>query len=599
MTENDEFTADGAAEINRNLIINGQEATRGRYPYMASLAKRGSHRCGGTLITRDIVLTAAHCSNEFNQIQLGRHNINDRDEVFENFVIQEKVSHPRHAPENLGENYIDVDLFDFHLVKLWGRSDLEPVRVNLDPALPANAGDELWVMGWGSTDTSGKLGALSGLLHDVSVNYIPNDECSEIVGMTSTNKTVDYSQQIFGVNICAQDFTEGEDSCQGDSGGPLVIRGDGGDKPDVQVGVVSFGFESCAHEVFPGVYARLSYVDEWLREQVCSLSDFAPVEFDCPEKDLSFDEVDDDVEVTMSLRLDTRPYETGFIITSTNAAGNQVVYHSVPIGTFRHVEANRVMVDKIRLPNDRAYNLTMLDSGGNGMFDGSSRLGTLSLSDPTKVHYDGRLLQFSSWFTLPFEVGQVASSSPTQTPSPSLSPAPTPQPTNFGPYVATLVIRFDQKAGETGWRLEEKIAEDEYEVRRVQYPGSYHGEDFPDGEIYQETLRLQSGSTYRFVATDNEGNGICCNEGVGYYQLFTGVHEEAELAKNTLVPFFAVDRFNFEASVEWTVVPGEGWPTDQPPALGPTDFKASKGCVLDYARVLTSLVSILAIVMLG
>ena len=44
-------------------IVNGQDANPiDRYPYFVSLVDRTyTHRCGGTLIAPDVVLTAAHC----------------------------------------------------------------------------------------------------------------------------------------------------------------------------------------------------------------------------------------------------------------------------------------------------------------------------------------------------------------------------------------------------------------------------------------------------------------------------------------------------------------------------------------------------------
>lgn len=44
-------------------IVGGTNAEKGRYPYMVSvLRKSGEHDCGGVLVAKDIVLTAAHCS---------------------------------------------------------------------------------------------------------------------------------------------------------------------------------------------------------------------------------------------------------------------------------------------------------------------------------------------------------------------------------------------------------------------------------------------------------------------------------------------------------------------------------------------------------
>jgi hypothetical protein len=65
----------------------------------------------------------------------------------------------------------------------------------------------------------------------------------------------------------------------GDSGGPLILKGDSDDKSDdVQVGLTSWGWD-CGQQ--PGVYARVSEGYEWIRDQVCRISDNPPERFNC------------------------------------------------------------------------------------------------------------------------------------------------------------------------------------------------------------------------------------------------------------------------------------------------------------------------------
>ena len=58
----------GLCEHLHKRIINGNDAAHGSHPYMVAIMKKGKHwgvwyhHCGGTLISRDWVLTAARCT---------------------------------------------------------------------------------------------------------------------------------------------------------------------------------------------------------------------------------------------------------------------------------------------------------------------------------------------------------------------------------------------------------------------------------------------------------------------------------------------------------------------------------------------------------
>ncbi|EDV44017.1 uncharacterized protein Dana_GF18777 [Drosophila ananassae] len=72
-----------------SFIYNGQEYSRGKYPWLTAIhhAQSGkrSFVCGGSLLSTNMVITAAHCVHKMEThnifIELGRHDLYDNDEI--------------------------------------------------------------------------------------------------------------------------------------------------------------------------------------------------------------------------------------------------------------------------------------------------------------------------------------------------------------------------------------------------------------------------------------------------------------------------------------------------------------------------------------
>ncbi|KAH8405687.1 hypothetical protein KR215_006567, partial [Drosophila sulfurigaster] len=109
------------------------------------------------------------------------------------------------------------------------------------------AGSISTITGWGTTSSGGTA---SDQLLAVDVPIVSNEVCNE-----------DYSGLITDSMLCAGvRGVGGKDACQGDSGGPLIVD-------NKLHGVVSWGY-GCAHPEYPGVYARVSYLREWIDSKV-------------------------------------------------------------------------------------------------------------------------------------------------------------------------------------------------------------------------------------------------------------------------------------------------------------------------------------------
>ena len=186
--------------------MGGSEVTPYSLPWQVALVSRGGNQpfCGGTLISPNHVLTAAHCTGSSNfDIIVGEHSISDTSDGTRHTICR-VVPHPNYnSPSQLNN--------DFSIVHLTNPVTLGARAVPACLADSSLSGDELvgqllTVSGWGTLSSGG---GSPNVLHKVSVPAISNAQCSQA-----------YNGAITEAMLCAGNTQNGGiDSCQGDSGG--------------------------------------------------------------------------------------------------------------------------------------------------------------------------------------------------------------------------------------------------------------------------------------------------------------------------------------------------------------------------------------------
>ncbi|XP_048041600.1 tryptase-like [Megalobrama amblycephala] len=239
-----------------NRIVGGENATAGSWPWQVSIHVIGvGHNCGGTLITKDWVLSAAHCFEDFGVsdtlMYFGRLNQSGLNPYETSRRASRIINHP-----NYNGSTFDNDIALIQLNSSVNFSDyIKPVCLAAAGSV-FSAGTDSWVTGWGRLQFGGKR---PDTLQEVMIPIVNNTDCD--------NAYKGISMSITSNMICAGLLNQGgKDSCQGDSGGPMVSKKD---SLWIQSGVVSFG-EGCALPEYPSVLARVSQYQNWIKSYMSS-----------------------------------------------------------------------------------------------------------------------------------------------------------------------------------------------------------------------------------------------------------------------------------------------------------------------------------------
>ncbi|XP_061395519.1 seminase-like, partial [Musca vetustissima] len=211
-------------------IVGGDLTTIDKVPYMVQIWCKGKFNCGGALLTRRFVLSAAHCFKNVTPSDLfvvaGATTLSETGGIRSNVI---KIM----MPASFSTATMDNDVAVLKLATALHGPNTQTIGLYNDNL---KIGQQVEISGWGRTS---EMGDVSFQLRTIRVPVLARPQCRQ-----------QYSKYIaLTKNMFCAGLPGAKDSCSGDSGGPVVANGK-------ICGIVSFGV-GCARQGLPGVYTKI------------------------------------------------------------------------------------------------------------------------------------------------------------------------------------------------------------------------------------------------------------------------------------------------------------------------------------------------------
>ncbi|XP_008105855.1 enteropeptidase isoform X1 [Anolis carolinensis] len=232
-------------------IVGGSDAQGGAWPWVISLDFSARPYCGGSLVSNEWLVSAAHCVYGRNmkpsqwKAVLGMHNnlnLSNPQTVIRE--IDQIIISPHYNKRTK-----DSDIALMHLQFRVNFTDyIQPICFpeKNRSFLP---GKQCFIAGWG--ETTHHAGSVANILQEAEVPLIAHKKCQQLMPEYNITENM----------LCAGYDEGGIDSCQGDSGGPLMCQEN---EKWLLAGVTSFGYQ-CALPHRPGVYVNVSKFVDWIK----------------------------------------------------------------------------------------------------------------------------------------------------------------------------------------------------------------------------------------------------------------------------------------------------------------------------------------------
>lgn len=244
------------------LIIGGEVAEFGEFPYVVALGyDKGDgieFSCGGSVISKNFVLTAAHCIETRDGFypSVVRAGVISWDSTEWNedtdVAVAERIPHPNFSRR---EKYHDLGLLRLEKSLVF-TTFLNAVCLETDVNDPTQT---LTIVGWGQTNNN-RVSRSSTLLK-TNVTAVGRSVCAQTYNERTYSKL---PRGLIPEMFCAGDPTGAHDACQGDSGGPILVPGASGHYR--VVGITSFG-KGCGSPL-PSIYTRVPMYLDWIESVV-------------------------------------------------------------------------------------------------------------------------------------------------------------------------------------------------------------------------------------------------------------------------------------------------------------------------------------------